>query len=259
MPPRGRATGAGASQGPGREAPWSEWATRPGLFQGLDPRDISAIVSAAQRRRVAKHAAFFHQGAPASALHVLVQGRTKLVQTTAEGHQVVVRIVGPGDMFGGVALLGDAVYPATAEAISASEALVWPGPAVARLIARHSGLALNALRVLAHRLGELQDRYSELATERVEQRIARALMRLARQAGRRDARGVRIDMELSRQDLGELTGTTLYTVSRILSAWQERGLIDAGRTQVVIRDLHGLVAIAEDLPAPPAPSGSSSR
>ena len=93
-----------------------------------------------------------------------MQGRTKLVQTTAEGHQVVVRIVGPGDMFGGVALLGDAVYPATAEALSASEALLWPGPAVARLVARHPALALNALRVLAHRLGELQDRYRELAT-----------------------------------------------------------------------------------------------
>lgn len=254
--PRAQASGDRPAPGPAREAPWSDWATRPGLFQGLDPRDISAIVSAAQRRRVTRHGVFFHQGAPASALHVLVQGRTKLVQTTAEGHQVVIRIVGPGDMFGGVALLGDAVYPATAEALSASEALLWPAPAVARLVARHPALALNALRVLAHRLGELQDRYRELATERVEQRVARALMRLARQAGRRDARGVRIDMELTRQDLGELTGTTLYTVSRILSAWQGRGLIDAGRTQVVIRDPHGLVAIAEDLPAHRGPAGA---
>ena len=63
-------------------------------------------------------------------------------------------------------------------------------------------------------------------------------------------------MELTRQDLGELTGTTLYTVSRILSAWQGRGLIDARRTQVVIRDPHGLVAIAEDLPAHRGPTGA---
>ncbi len=256
MAPRVQASRDRPVPGSGREAPWRDWAGRPGLFQGLDPGEVSAIVSTAQRRRVPRHGTFFQQGAPASALHVLAQGRTKLVQTTAEGHQVVVRIVGPGDMFGGVALLGDAVYPATAEAISASEAFMWPGPAVARLVTRHPALALNALRVLAHRLGELQDRYRELATERVEQRVARALMRLARQAGRRDPRGVRIDMELTRQDLGELTGTTLYTVSRILSAWQERGLIDAGRTQVVIRDPHGLVAIAEDLPGHPAPPGA---
>ena len=233
----------------GRAAPESEWRTRPGLFQGLDPRDMAAIVAAAQRRRVARQEFFFHQGAPASALHLLAQGQTKLVQTTPEGHQVVVRIVGPGDMFGGVALLGDAVYPASAQAIGASEALVWPAPVIARLMARHPALALNALRVLAQRLGEVQDRYRELATERVEQRVARALVRLARHAGQREDRGVRIDMALTRQDLAELTGTTLYTVSRILSAWQERGLVDSGRTRVLIRDPHGLVAIAEDLPA----------
>lgn len=226
-----------------------EWAKRPGLFHGLAPSDIAAIIATAQRRHVPRHGCFFHQGAPAAALHVLVQGRTKLVQTTAEGHQVVVRIVGAGDMFGGVALLGDAVYPATAEAISASEALVWRSPVMARLIDRHPALAVNALRVLAHRLGELQDRYRELATERVERRIARALVRLARQAGRRDDAGLVIDMELTRQDLAELTGTTLYTVSRVVSGWQERGLVDSRRARVVIRDPHGLVAIAEDLPA----------
>jgi CRP-like cAMP-binding protein len=228
-----------------------EWGKRSALFRGLAPDEVAAIVATGQRRRVARHAHFFRQGAPASALHVLLHGRTKLVQTTPEGHQVVVRIVGAGDMFGGVAILGDAVYPATAQAIGASEALVWPTAVVARLMARHPQLALNALRVLAHRLGELQDRYRELATERVEQRIARALVRLARQAGRRDDAGVLIDMELTRQDLAELTGTTLYTVSRILSGWQERGLIASGRTRVVIRDPHGVVAIAEDLPARP--------
>ena len=239
------ADGARASSGTAA----SEWAQRSPLFRGLAADDIAAIVATAQRRRVARRGVFFRQGAPASALHVLLHGRTKLVQTTPEGHQVVVRIVGAGDMFGGVAILGDAVYPATAEAIGASEALVWPSAVVARLMARYPALALNALRVLSHRLGELQDRYRELATERVEQRIARALVRLARQAGRRDEAGVLIDMELTRQDLAELTGTTLYTVSRILSGWQERGLVASRRSRVVIRDPHGIVAIAEDLPA----------
>jgi CRP-like cAMP-binding protein len=254
MGPRPRTAQPGGAERAGPSVAASEWAKRPGLFHGLAPGDVAAIVATAQRRRVARHGVFFRQGAPASALHVLLQGRTKLVQTTPEGHQVVVRIVGAGDMFGGVAILGDAVYPATAEAIGASEALVWPSPVVARLIARYPALALNALRVLTHRLGELQDRYRELATERVEQRIARALVRLVRQAGRREAAGVLIDMALTRQDLAELTGTTLYTVSRILSGWQERGLVESGRTRVVIRDPHGIVAIAEDLPAHRTPA-----
>jgi CRP-like cAMP-binding protein len=106
--------------------------------------------------------------------------------------------------------------------------------------------------LLAGRLQELQDRYRELATERVERRVARALLRLARQTGRKVENGVLIDFPLTREDLAEMTGTTLYTVSRILSGWEKEGLIETGRQRVLIRSPHGLVAIAEDL----APDGS---
>jgi CRP-like cAMP-binding protein len=239
----------GTSRAPAGGAAWIERSTQRGLFEGLEPRDIASIAGAAQRRRAARGGAFFHQGSPASALHVLTAGRAKHVQTTAEGHQVLVRIVGSGDMFGGVALLGDAVYPATAEALEASEAIAWSPDALTRVLERFPRLAVNALRVLAARVQELQERYRELATERVEQRVARAVLRLARQVGRPQAGGVLIDMALSRQDLAELTGTTVYTVSRIVSGWQDRGFVEAGRTRLVIRQGHRLVAIAEDLPA----------
>jgi CRP-like cAMP-binding protein len=110
-------------------------------------------------------------------------------------------------------------------------------------------LGLNGLRLVAGRFQELQKRYRELATERVERRIARALLRLARQTGRRTEGGVLLDLPLSRQDLGEMTGTTLYTVSRTLSSWEQQRLIETGRERIIIRNPHGLVSIAEDLPA----------
>jgi CRP-like cAMP-binding protein len=94
----------------------------------------------------------------------------------------------------------------------------------------------------------LVDRYQELVTERVEQRLARALLRLARQAGQRSEQGVLIGFPLSRENLADMTGTTLYTVSRILSSWEHQGLVEAGRERVLIRRPHALVAIAEDLP-----------
>jgi CRP-like cAMP-binding protein len=90
-----------------------------------------------------------------------------------------------------------------------------------------------------------------VATERVERRIAHALLRLVRQAGRRVEAGVEIDFPLSRQDVAEMTGTTLHTVSRTLSAWESQGIVESGRQQVVIRKPHALVAIAEDLPPVP--------
>jgi CRP-like cAMP-binding protein len=96
----------------------------------------------------------------------------------------------------------------------------------------------------------VQERLRELATERVEQRVARTLLRLARQVGRKVEGGVLIDMPLSRQDLAEMTGTTLYTVSRILSQWEQQHLVETGRERILIRQPHGLVAIAEDLSPP---------
>jgi CRP/FNR family transcriptional regulator, nitrogen oxide reductase regulator len=97
------------------------------------------------------------------------------------------------------------------------------------------------------RLQELQNRYRELATERVEQRVARAILRLVRQSGKEVEDGVQIEFPLSRQDIAEMTGTTLHTVSRLLSSWEQIGLLDGGRMRIVLRKPRALLAIAEDL------------
>jgi CRP-like cAMP-binding protein len=80
----------------------------------------------------------------------------------------------------------------------------------------------------------------------VEQRVARALLRLVSQAGREVETGLLIDLSLSRQNLAEMTGTTLYTTSRLLSEWKRQGLVETGREQVIIRQLAALRAIAEN-------------
>ncbi len=218
------------------------------LFQGLSLAELTTIVQAARSRQVEQEAFFFHQEDPATTFYVLIQGQVKLTQVTPEGHQVIVRFISPGEAFGIIAALSNIVYPVSAQAVGDCGTLAWDGPTIARLIERYPPLALNALRLVTGRFRELQDRYRELVTERVERRIARALLRLTRQSGRKVQEGVLIDFPLSRQDLAEMTGTTLYTVSRILSKWDQQGIIEAGRERVLIRSPHGLVVIAEDLP-----------
>jgi CRP-like cAMP-binding protein len=101
---------------------------------------------------------------------------------------------------------------------------------------------------MAQRLQEFQGQIRTLSTERVERRLARVLLRLVCQVGRKIEDGVLIDLSVTRQDLAEMSGTTLYTVSRILSQWERQGLVDSGRERVVIRNPHGLVMVAEDVP-----------
>ena len=75
--------------------------------------------------------------------------------------------------------------------------------------------------------------------------MAHALLRLAKQAGKKVDAGIEIDFPISRQDIAEMTGTTLHTVSRILSAWEAEGLVEGGRQRIVLRDAHRLQGLAE--------------
>ena len=119
---------------------------------------------------------------------------------------------------------------------------------MAMLMERHPRLAINAVRFVAERLYQLQVQYRQLSTERVERRVARALLRLVEQAGRPIESGVLIDLPLSRDDIAQMTGTTLYTVSRIISRFESEDLLEAGRQRMVIRNPRQLLKIADDIP-----------
>lgn len=218
------------------------------LFRGLPRADLEALAGRARSHRAARGDVLFREADPADRVGVVVSGRLKLVQVSADGREVIVRLVGQGGLFGAVALFEDAVYPASVVAMAESEALLWAGADLRAVMHETPVLALNALRLLAGRLGRMQERVRELTTERVERRIARAVLRLVRHAGRRTEEGVEIDMLVTRQEIAELTGTTLFTVSRTLSTWEEAGMIRTGRQRVVVLRPHALVALAEDLP-----------
>ena len=220
------------------------------LFRGLDAAGLTAVAADARRVRVPGGRAFFREGEAARVFYVLDRGRVKFTQISPEGHEVILRVIGPAEPFGGVAASVDkATYPVTARAVEPAEAHAWNGARILALMHRFPAIAINAARMIADRLHELQRQHRELMTERVERRIARALLRLADHAGRRVDGGVEIDFPLSRQDLAQMTGTTLFTVSRTLSGWRESGLIVTGRRRIVIRQPHRLVRIAEELPA----------
>lgn len=217
-------------------------------FQKLSAVTLHTVCQAAFRRHVERHAFFFHQGDPASTFYILVKGRVRLTEVTPEGQQLLVRFVGPGEAIGIIAAMEQSVYPLAAQALEDCVALAWDSVTLERLMERFPRIAINGLRLVAQRWHELEERYRELATERVERRIAQTLLRLAHQVGRRVERGVLIDLPLTRQDLAEMTGTTLYTVSRIISRWEDEQLVETGRERLLVRYPHGLTLIAEDLP-----------
>jgi CRP-like cAMP-binding protein len=228
-------------------ADWRALLERAELVRDLSEPARAALLAAAAEKRVERRARLWEAGDDASAFYVLLVGRIKLVRGSADGQEVIVRFVGPGEILGAVAALPAARYPATAEVVDDARLAVWPREVLASLAAAHPELPTALLGIVTRRMGEVQGQLQELATERVARRVARALLRLAAQLGQKTETGVLIDLPLSRQSLAELTGTTLYTVSRLLSAWESEGLLEVGRERVTIRSPHGLVRIAEDL------------
>jgi CRP/FNR family transcriptional regulator, nitrogen oxide reductase regulator len=218
------------------------------LFRHVSAQGFDQVLGSGILRSVEGGGFYFMQGDPAVHAYVLVSGRVKMVQITPNGQQITLRIMTPGQTYGGIALLKpQSGYPATAQAEEDSTAMAWDTAHLRELAKTEPSISLNAMQLMHGYITELQERQQALVTGRVEQRIARILLKLAADSGKKVEDGVLINMPLTRQDVAEMSGTTLFTVSRTMSEWERNGLLKIGREQVIIREPHGLVKIADDL------------
>jgi CRP-like cAMP-binding protein len=214
------------------------------LFLDLPRSALTEAMARARIRRLPKDTVVFAQGQKAEHCHALLDGRVRIVQSDEDGAQLVVRFIGPGEMFGTMGLFTDRTYPAEAVAVLDSAEISWTEAALLELIERHPRIALNLVRIVGVRLREAQERLREVSTQRAERRIANILMRLAKTKGHVQDVGATIDFPLTRKDIAEMCGTTLHTVSRILSAWEKAGLVVSTRQRVTIRRMPEITKIA---------------
>jgi len=218
-------------------------------FTRLSDAELGDIVAAATSRLYPAGVCLFAQGAEAEEFYVLVHGRLRVTQVTPSGEQIVVRVVNPGDLCGIARAMGRTTYPATAAAAHDSIALAWPMDQWDDMVAHCPGFAAAAMGTIGSRLQEAHARIREMSTEVVERRVGHTVLRLAQQSGKREREGIRIDFPISKQDLAEMAGTTLHTVSRILTAWERAGLVGTGRQKLLIKEPHRLLLIADGVQA----------
>lgn len=215
------------------------------LFAELASRDLEALLATSRTIHARKNAQVFAQGAEARSFFVLVDGYVRATKTTEDGEEVTVRYVSPGEIFGVAAAIGLDHYPATAVAVVDATILSWPSAQWRTLAERYPALATNAFRAVGGRLQDAHTRMIELTSEEVERRIARTLLRLADQAGRSVEEGIEIEIPLRRQDVAQLTGTTLHSVSRVLSSWEQHHFVQTENQRIVLRNSAALAAIAD--------------
>ncbi|GAB1715501.1 MAG: transcriptional regulator, Crp/Fnr family [Nitrobacter sp.] len=188
----------------------------------------------------------FNQGETRVRAHVLIDGWIRISQSGSDGAQIVVRFIGPGDIFGAISLFTDRRYPADADTLTDATEVSWSDRALLDLMNNHPQIAINAVRIVGRRLQEVQHRVRELATQRAERRVAHALLRLLRQVGATTPRGIVIRFPLRRRDIADIAGTTLYSASRILSGWEKAGWLKTLDRRIAVESLSELMRIAED-------------
>lgn len=214
-------------------------------FSGAPEEQIDRVLALARSSRYPKDSEIFAQDDEARSFFLLLSGHIRVVRTTPDGTQVIARYINEGELFGIAIAMGRTTYPASAVAAVDCVVLSWPNSAWPEIQDRAPTFGTEAYRTIGKRLQETQAQVMEMATQQVEQRIAHALVRLVTQSGRKTDEGIEIDFPITRQDIAEMTGTTLHTVSRVLSAWEGEGIVRGGRQKVIVADPHALMLIAE--------------
>ena len=213
-------------------------------FRKLARPQIREILDAAQALRFDAGVPVFAEGMPVERFFLLLDGHIRVIRTTAGGDQIIALHIAPGQLFGIGAALGHTAYPATAMTADECVVLAWPNRLWAEFTARHDGFATETYKVVGARVGEMNNRIVELATQQVEQRIANAILRLVTQMGRKVEGGIEIGIPITRQNISDMTGTTLHTVSRLLSAWERDGIVLSERRKITVTAPHRLVLLS---------------
>ena len=214
------------------------------LFRGLTLAECAEVASIAQERQFPDRQTIFREGDSVRFVLVLISGRVKLTQLSRFGTEVIFSVGGTGEVLGGLGLTPNSAHRLTAQTLGRCHVLSWDVRAFLSLEERIPAVRRNAVGILSERLRRLEERFLELATEQVAPRLARMLFRLLEQ-GNHGSHPSRID--LSHEELAQMTGTTLFTVSRLLCEWEQRGIVQTLRKAVMIRDPQKLIDLSQTI------------
>ena len=213
------------------------------LFTGIPLADCIKIVSSAQEKHFSRRQTIFFEGDSIHHIVFLLSGCVKVTQFSPSGQEVILRLNGPGELVGMLGLHAKGNHCSTARTVQVATALVWDAAHFEAVSERFPLLRRNTARVLEQRLHELEERFREISTEKVSPRLSSQLVRLLSQVGKRV--NDEVEIGLSREELAQLTGTTLFTVSRLLSQWELQGIVSARREMVLVRNVPALMALSQ--------------
>ncbi len=187
------------------------------FFSSLAEPSLKEISRSFTEEKFERDDYIFFEGDPPEWLHIVMEGRVKLLQHSDTGKDIILQIYTPGDMFGEVSLFDRKPYSSSAQAMEPTTILKMPRKDFFLFFGRHPFVGTEMILELGRQLRDAQATIKSLAVDRVEQRIAHILLKLAGKVGVPEKGGVMINLPLTRQDLADMAGTTVETAIRVMS------------------------------------------
>lgn len=217
------------------------------VFKKLSPEDRRTVAQAAALRRFGRGQMIFEQDTPSDFFYTIASGRVKIFRMLPNGKDMILEVFGQGDPVGAVAVYNDRPFPASAMALEDTVLVSIPRAVFFRLLEQHPSLVRGLLLGLTVRLVELTNRLAQVSGSRIEPRFARLFLKLAGEMGKPDRGGTFIPLALSRQELADMTGTTIETAIRIMSRWGKEGVVRTEKDGFVVLDRPTLEESAEEV------------
>ena len=214
------------------------------LFLGISPEQRSSILSAAQVRLISRGQTIYVEGDRVRQVILLTYGSAKMTQSGEDGDAVILRLCGPGELVGTLGITMQEKYRSTSQALTPCSALVWDSEYFESLSCQIPSLRLNVAYLLYKLLEEMEVRFRELSTECVSIRLGRQVLRLVEQVGIPSNGAVEIQM--TREELAQLIGTSLFTVSRLLSRWDRMGIVKTRREGFSVKNVGALEDLVKE-------------
>lgn len=216
------------------------------VFRKLAAEDRAVVARAASVRTYRKGETIFEQDAPADAFYTIASGRVKIFKMLPTGKDMILEVFGAGDPLGAIAAYDGRPFPASAVALEDTICVVIPRHVFFSLLEEHPSLVRGLMLGMTIRMVELTNRLAELSGTRIEPRFARLFLKLAADMGRRERGGVFVPLLLSRQELADMTGTTIETAIRIMSRWGKQDIVRTEKDGFIVVDPAKLEDVAAE-------------
>lgn len=215
------------------------------LFGRLDPAEIDELLGRARVQKLSAREELFHKGDAGSQVFVILSGRLKVMTSSADGSDVLFGIMDPGEVFGELALLvAGGERTATVNAVEDADLLVLDRRDFLAFVRKQPDVAIKLLEVMAERLARISEFVEDTVFLNLPSRLAKKLLALRDAYGRDTEQGIRIDLRLSQQELGNMVGTSRESINKQIRAWEAEGVLQMERGTITIQDLDALEALA---------------